>query len=293
MSTMLIQSGTLDDIADAIRAKTGGSAGMTPLQMPAQIASIPSGGGGANILSGNMPSTNQGVEGDIFFQYPPAGIRSGNGTTYVDTGYSGNDDSEYVIEFMITQNQTSVTPVMFGAKPSSGDDTNAVGVIVKNSSSNHLISVYWGASAVLAFTIPNTSIVNKFVRIELKSGSCKLIIDGNEQTFTFTPTSITNTTNIFLWAMGVNGSRDSNTLMRNVWFYKFEITENGNVIHRFLPYKQSTSVFQLYDEITEEYKNVTNPAAWSDGGVITTTYRKKNGVWVDVVGSNINDIVSQ
>ena len=44
MSTMLIQSGTLDDIADAIRAKTGGSASMTPLQMPTEIANIPSGG---------------------------------------------------------------------------------------------------------------------------------------------------------------------------------------------------------------------------------------------------------
>lgn len=291
MSTMLIQSGTLDDIADAIRAKTGGSASMTPLQMPTQIASIPS-GSGANILSGDMPLSSQGSEGDIYFQYLKDGIRAGNGTTYADTGYSGNDNSEYVIEFMITQNQTSTTPVMFGAKPSSGDDTNAVGVVVKSSGSNHLISVYWGASAVLAFTVPNTSIVNKFVRIELKSGLCKLIIDGNEQTFTFTPTSITSTTNIFLWAMGVNGARDTNTLMRNVWLYKFEISENGNVIHRFLPYKKTSTVFQLYDEITEEYITISNPAAWNDSGTITTTYRKINGVWTNAIGADINDIIT-
>lgn len=42
---VVVLDDTLYDIADAIRAKTGGSADMTPSQMPAQIASIPSGGG--------------------------------------------------------------------------------------------------------------------------------------------------------------------------------------------------------------------------------------------------------
>lgn len=46
MSTYLINSGTLDDIADAIRAKTGGSANITPLEMPEEIASISGGGHG-------------------------------------------------------------------------------------------------------------------------------------------------------------------------------------------------------------------------------------------------------
>lgn len=51
MSTLLIQSGTLDDIADAIRAKTGSVASMTPLQMPTEIASIPSGGGTVEVVN--------------------------------------------------------------------------------------------------------------------------------------------------------------------------------------------------------------------------------------------------
>lgn len=50
MSTMLIQSDTLSDIADAIRSKTGGSNTMTPLEMPTEISNIPTGGGGASIL---------------------------------------------------------------------------------------------------------------------------------------------------------------------------------------------------------------------------------------------------
>ena len=44
MAEYLIQSETLDYIADAINAKTGGSSAMTPAQMVTAIAAIPSGG---------------------------------------------------------------------------------------------------------------------------------------------------------------------------------------------------------------------------------------------------------
>lgn len=43
MSSYIIQSQTLTDIADAIRNKTGSSSTLTPLEMPNAIANIPSG----------------------------------------------------------------------------------------------------------------------------------------------------------------------------------------------------------------------------------------------------------
>ncbi len=46
MAEYLIQSETLDDIADAINAKTGGSSAMTPAEMVTEIGSIQTGGGG-------------------------------------------------------------------------------------------------------------------------------------------------------------------------------------------------------------------------------------------------------
>ena len=46
MAEYLIQSETLDAIADAINAKTGGSSAMTPAEMVEAIAAIPTGGGG-------------------------------------------------------------------------------------------------------------------------------------------------------------------------------------------------------------------------------------------------------
>ena len=44
MAEYLIQSETLDDIADAINAKTGGTSAMTPAQMADAIDAIPTGG---------------------------------------------------------------------------------------------------------------------------------------------------------------------------------------------------------------------------------------------------------
>lgn len=51
MAEYLIQSETLDDIVDAINAKTGGSSAMTPAQMVAAIGTISGGGGSAHPLS--------------------------------------------------------------------------------------------------------------------------------------------------------------------------------------------------------------------------------------------------
>ena len=59
MSLAIITNETLDDIADAIRAKTGKSATMLPSEMPAEIASISGGGSGNYQAKTVSPSTTQ------------------------------------------------------------------------------------------------------------------------------------------------------------------------------------------------------------------------------------------
>ena len=49
---------TLDDIADAIRAKTGGSAAMTPAQMVTEIGNIP--------IGGSLPTSISKIDGGEF-----------------------------------------------------------------------------------------------------------------------------------------------------------------------------------------------------------------------------------
>lgn len=64
----VIDGETITDIADAIRAKTGDSASMTPLEMPDEIASI-SGGGGATWTEFTATSTvgNTQAARDLLF----------------------------------------------------------------------------------------------------------------------------------------------------------------------------------------------------------------------------------
>lgn len=59
MSLLTIGSETLVNIANAIRAKTGKSATMTPAQMVTEIAAIPSGGG-------SLPSVISKIDGGEF-----------------------------------------------------------------------------------------------------------------------------------------------------------------------------------------------------------------------------------
>ncbi len=59
MAEYLIQGETLDDIADAINAKTGGSSAMTPAQMVTAIGTISSGGG-------SLPSVITKIDGGVF-----------------------------------------------------------------------------------------------------------------------------------------------------------------------------------------------------------------------------------
>jgi len=84
MSEFLIQSETLDEIADAINAKTGGSSAMTPAEMVTAIGSI-SGGGG-------LPALISEIEcGDIQ-------VASATTRLYVQTSLQNNPD--FIIIFV-------------------------------------------------------------------------------------------------------------------------------------------------------------------------------------------------
>ena len=61
MAEYLIQDTTLDAIADAINAKTGGSSAMTPAEMVTAIGNIPSGGGGIELLVDDTTTENVAI----------------------------------------------------------------------------------------------------------------------------------------------------------------------------------------------------------------------------------------
>ena len=72
MAEYLIQDTTLDAIADAINAKTGGSSAMTPAEMVTAIGTISGGGGGLNYdlqsvdVTSNYPVVDRAFDNFIF-----------------------------------------------------------------------------------------------------------------------------------------------------------------------------------------------------------------------------------
>lgn len=121
MSTMLIQSGTLDDIADAIRAKTGKVASMTPLEMPQEIASIS--GGGEVVVEEIIPrmTSNTTPKGTCSASYVYSGryayygfTTSGNGNVGDATQFwynNGGTDQWIQYEF---EKAVTIFHILFG-----------------------------------------------------------------------------------------------------------------------------------------------------------------------------------
>ena len=87
MSLMFIDSGTLTDIADAIRAKTGDSNSMTPLEMPTEIANIPTSIGG-EVLDVDSVTANSAV---TTYTNPINYTATANGLLIIYTGESNTD----------------------------------------------------------------------------------------------------------------------------------------------------------------------------------------------------------
>lgn len=115
MSTLLIQSGTLEDIADAIRTKTGSIDTMTPLEMPAEIISIPTSSGGADILDIGFKSPAS------YTSFTASYTASKNGTLYVAIMKQNSASAPSVTGVSFTTNFGTAT-WWYGSKSVSNGD---------------------------------------------------------------------------------------------------------------------------------------------------------------------------
>ena len=258
------------------------------------IVNVSGGGGGSgNVISGiNNPSSNIGNDGDIYLRCLPAYIKNTN-TQYINTGYSGNSDSKYVIDFMLGSSQTSQYPTPFGARSETGAVVNAT-YFDSGSNYNHDVSfIGWGSTQPQAFSFGDNSMINKITHIELESGICKVVVDSSENIFTFTPTTFTGTTPIGIFAMLIQGRTPSfTTIMNNMYLFGFKIYENDVLIHDFVPIIDSNDIPCLHDTITDEYKYNAGSGTfeYGDEGNIISAYCKVNGAWQELIGTNIDDI---
>jgi hypothetical protein len=259
------------------------------------VVNVSGGGGGSgNVISGTeSPSSNIGNDGDIYLKYLPAYIKNTN-TQYINTGYSGNSDSKYVIDFMLGSVQTSQYPTVFGARSEVDSVVNAA---YFNSGFNydHNVSfIGWGTAQPQAFSFGDNSMMNKITHIELESGICKVVVDDSENIFTFTPAVFTGTTPIGIFAMLIKGKIPSfSTIMNNMYLFGFKIYENGVLIHDFVPMIDSNDTPCLHDTITDEYKYNARSGKfeYGSGGNIIAAYCKVNGAWQNLIGTNIDYLI--
>ena len=239
------------------------------------------------VLNGTAtPSNDLGNDGDIYLQGSRGGVKNTYGQ-FINTGYSGNNNSEYHIEFTIDHStQSAQYPTSFGARSSNTPVKNASYVHILS----NLSSAVWGATGPDdPFPIGYSSMINKIVVIDLKAGEVHLAINNTNYSATWTPETITETTPIGIFDVLINGAYQNWGAINGMTLFNFEIRENDQLVHKFMPAKDSNDVACVYDEIAEEYKYVnTGTLTWIEPGIIQA-YQKVNGEWQSLLNSPINE----
>ena len=252
------------------------------------IANI-SGGGGGISYGKAIPDASAGAEGDIYLQISEAAVKNTAGQ-YISTGYSGNENSKYVIAFMLTKAQSSQWPTPFGAR--TGDVTNASLYSLAISESNYSqSSAQWGNTNTIATGFPGaTALVNKMVVLEVAAGSEKMVVDGVAYTHTSTHSGTVNgTSSMGIFATLKNEGYQSWSPVDGMMLFGFDIYESDALVHSYRPAKDASDVVCLYDSIDQQYLYHSGGGTlqYIEEGTIVKVYLKQNGVWINAIGATL------
>lgn len=251
--------------------------------------------GGGNVgatLSGDvLPPSNLGNDGDIYIHYLPDGLNNGN-SAYINTGYSGGNNSKYVIDFKVTKNQSSRWPTPFGARTAPNAVQNASSLHLAQSEYNYNGTILaWGSNEYRnAVAYSPSAEVGKRIKITVKAGLYTVEVDGQAPlSYSFSPSSISSTSPIGIFTFLINGSYDSAFQMDGMVLYSFEIYESDTLIHRFVP-KVNGNTPCVYDEVSQTYNAGVGTFVFVPKGEIVDVYVKINGTWTELVGADISDV---
>lgn len=297
-------------VADAIRTKGGTSAQLTwPNGFVSAVQAIPTGGGGStNILKGlSKPTASIGDNGSIYLQYvgnnpfyplptdaTPLTYIKNSANQYIRTGYNGLDNSEYTMTFRYDEDQTARYPIPFGGRRYSSALGDCAYAMLGNEFNQAVDGISWGSNQYIpALSIGSAQLIGKILTIELSKGNYKITFDGEDHSYTFTPSAIGSGTidcGIFTGIFGnaYNSMFDS----QNMRMYDFEIRESGNLVHKYVPCLDPNDVPCVYDYVTEEYlyNAGTGNFTYGTDESIIMAYCKVNGVWQPLIGTDINDV---
>lgn len=226
MSTLLVQSGTFDDIADAIRAKTGKVASMTPLEMPQEIASI-SGGGVTESFIYNVDKCA------------------------FNTGHKHTANTKIKFKARITPTG-DLYQALCGSRKTNYQN-NCMAFSGYFSGRRRYCYARTGNEATTDSNLNYDDVM--IFTLEGQTASWEKA-DGTGSTYTLTSSGTVdggyNPMAIFCLNQSSTEDGFTDADHSSMWLYWFEIYENNVLVHRFVPAKNNNQVC-LYDEIEEEY----------------------------------------
>lgn len=249
------------------------------------------GGGSTNVLSGTTaPISAQGNNGAMYLQYSDAGLKNATGQ-YINTGYSGKDNSRYIIDFMLSEGQTIKYPTPFGARSAPSAVNNASYLHLGNGSNYTSGYVAWG-NYQKATSLGASAIIGKRITIELSKSAYAYTVDGQRTEVSITGGTITDTTPIGIFTALCNSSPLQDIGISGMVLYSFAIYESDTLVHRYVPALDSNDVACVYDEVTSQYiyHSGGGTLEYTPEGSISATYAKVNGAWQSLIGTDIDDI---
>lgn len=289
MSQVLVTESSLENIADAIRAKLGVATEYKPGEMAAAIASIPTGGGGGgNIfaLAGTtVPTSEQGSNGDVYLKYTPNESHDGytclhyiqsSMTQYINTGV--NATSNIAVEVAFSDYNVRSDTFLFGFRPGTW---NGLGI---NNGGSGSMWIYYGGNG-------NGGTIATMTAGDIKLENGKRTIDGVETAFSETTFSYTYP--IYIFAANNNGSP---LYYSEYKLHAFKLWDDGTLIRDFIPVKRdSDNAIGLFDTVHEVFYGNAGSGAFTAGpdaplNEITDAYLKVNGAWQALIGSSLDDM---
>lgn len=261
MSQVRVTESSLEDIADAIRAKLGVQTEYKPGEMAAAIQSIPTGGSAVlehlSVTENGTYTPGAGVDG---FDQVTVNVSGGgddpfalknyvqsSGTQYIDTGYVPKANT--TVEIVANVTAISSYQILFGCRYAA----NSRQFWVDRSYSNSVFSEAYGNT--YSTLVPSN-------RFSLFSGNKIFLQKSSVGAFARTAsiyTSVSTThsnvfteigLSIYLFALNTNGSVGSYGQFK---LYRFRIFEDDTLVHEFIPWEEN-GVACLKDTVTSEIK---------------------------------------
>lgn len=309
----------LTGIANAIRAKTGKSALLTPEQMPDEISSISgspilqektatengivlpdggydglskvtvtvSGGGGGKYSGSAEPAASLGNDGDIYERAIPIPSNvnfveylESSGTQYIDTGITANQFTDMRCKFLWRGN-TYIAGVRTGSATSM---QNAITAVAGPDRAVGMVkttsSADWeGFTKTAVDGIPTE--VSSFTKIYENGYSALLDVDSTHFARTG-QANFTSNGSIILFGIRNSGSIAKASKCR---LYRVSLWQYGSPIADYLPCLDGNGVACMWDNIAQEYVYNDGTGDFAYGSTVTPDaldpvyYIKNNGSW--------------